>query len=516
VAQLIPYLALALAAAFLVYLVLRWIVGRARRAQRSTMVPGWRPPRLGRFAIYLLGVLAAAYSVNWFVLGLLGPASLLKDARDARFTYLLLSRPELVSSRDEHGDTPAHNAASAGDTGRIRLLLSLGADPNSLDRHSNETPLFEALRYCHGDPVKIVEQLLAAGAEAGWRNASGTTPLHLAAAGGHSWTIRALLDAGADIDAVAGNAESFSPGFNGETPLLSALDSCEEEAAKLLIERGARVDKSSRARGSGPLVLAMACRELELMALLLKRGADPNDPSNSSMPYSLLQLAYLRHYLPAVQLLEQHGATIRRTAEGGRRSTTDLTVAAWAGDRPRVEQLLADENTDLEEPDQSKLRALNYVVARGYRGIVDLLLARGAQPGKLEKSESALETAIWSERTEMLEPLFAAGAELGPFELSAAIEREDLELVKVVLRSGVDLNAKGRHGWKPLDRAAEQGNLKLVELLLAAGAKIEEGSGHHSGNPPLCHALVDGHDDIVELLRRHGAKGDWRSCPRRI
>ena len=58
----------------------------------------------------------------------------------------------------------------------IEYLLSMGADPNALDR-SGVSPLHRAVRTRSSDAVRA---LPAAGADARSKNANGSTPLHLA------------------------------------------------------------------------------------------------------------------------------------------------------------------------------------------------------------------------------------------------------------------------------------------------------------------------------------------------
>jgi len=99
------------------------------------------------------------------------------------------------------------------------------------------TPLHLAALYCH---EQVVRALIEAGADVDAKDALGLTPLHYASCAS---VAALLLDAGADVDAA---------GATGLTPLHLALD---RPLARLLIARGA--DKNKRdACGNTPLHLA--------------------------------------------------------------------------------------------------------------------------------------------------------------------------------------------------------------------------------------------------------------------
>lgn len=82
----------------------------------------------------------------------------------------------------------------------IDLLLAAGADINASDPRSGATLLHEVASL-YDDPA-LVTKVLAAGALVDARDDRGRTPLHCAADVAHADVAAALLDAGADRDAV--------------------------------------------------------------------------------------------------------------------------------------------------------------------------------------------------------------------------------------------------------------------------------------------------------------------------
>lgn len=100
----------------------------------------------------------------------------------------LLSRgadPNVVANK---GYTPLHMAAENGHLAALNALLEHRADPNKLNDHGN-SPLWVAVRQAAmatrtDDNLRIVERLLAAGANPDHKNAHGKSPRERASVGG--------------------------------------------------------------------------------------------------------------------------------------------------------------------------------------------------------------------------------------------------------------------------------------------------------------------------------------------
>jgi ankyrin repeat protein len=139
--------------------------------------------------------------------------------------------------RGSGGETPLHAAARRGDA-EIALRSSTPA-VTSIANAAGLVPLVVALEEDHQDVARVYsgrssgalfdEAFLAK------RNADGRTPLSFAALAGLDKYTRALLDAGADLEAADAG---------GATPLLLAVISNHVDTAELLIDAGANVDAS--------------------------------------------------------------------------------------------------------------------------------------------------------------------------------------------------------------------------------------------------------------------------------
>ena len=62
---------------------------------------------------------------------------------------------------------------------------------------------------------------------------------------------------------------------------------------------------------------------------------------------------------------------------------------------------------------------------------------------------------------------------VGRTPLSYAVEEGNVRLVELLLDYNVDLYSECRRGWTPFSRAIEEGNAAVIQTILAKGAKID-------------------------------------------
>lgn len=147
-------------------------------------------------------------------------------------------------------------AASAGNLRKAQSLVESGANVNGRFGGDGDTPLHRAAARGH---TTLVDFLLSAGANPNSVNDQASTPLLYTVANGHVETAKALIGAGANPDI----AETRF----GTTPLMEATRKGNVDLVKLLVE--SKADKSVRDR-SGETALDKAKRERnrELQSIL--------------------------------------------------------------------------------------------------------------------------------------------------------------------------------------------------------------------------------------------------------
>jgi hypothetical protein len=75
----------------------------------------------------------------------------------------------------------------------------------------------------------------------------------------------------------------------------------------------------------------------------------------------------------------------------------------------------------------------------------------------------------------------------------------NIEIVKLLLDKGADVNLTDKYGNTPLHLAASDGHIEIVKLLLEKGSDVNS-KRRNDGTTPLYWAALNGHIEIVKLL----------------
>ncbi len=198
---------------------------------------------------------------------------------------------------------------AAGDEERLRELLDLKPDLAGAKNDAGLSPVLQALYNGQGD---LVEVLLEA-----------NPPLDVfdAAAVGRTRGLEELLDGEEEL------ARSWSP--DGFTALHYAAFFGEEDAARILLERGAEVGPVARnaTLHVTPLHSAAAGKHPSVVKLLLEHGADPNAAQDGG--FTPLHSAAQNDDRESVEALLEAGADPALASDEGK------TAAELAGDETR-------------------------------------------------------------------------------------------------------------------------------------------------------------------------------------
>lgn len=191
-------------------------------------------------------------------------------------------------------------AVRQDDSGAVQALLQRGFDANTIDE-KGLTGLFIALR----DESPKVAKLLAAwpGTQPEARSPDGESTLMMACLRGNEEVARLLVERGADVN---------KPGW---TPLHYAATGGHQAIAAFLLDQNAYIDADAP-NGNTPLMMAALYGNAETVKLLLDAGADPGLRNRAGQ--RALDLARQGSRPDAIRMLEQAQEQRRRERPPGK------------------------------------------------------------------------------------------------------------------------------------------------------------------------------------------------------
>lgn len=280
------------------------------------------------------------------------------------------------------------DAIGRHDLAAVRHALAANRDLARAADSSGSTTLMHA---AYAGTVDIMRALLEAGADVNASNGRKATALHWAVPDAEK--MRLLLAHGARVDAET---------VEKRTPLYVAATLPEGvPAARLLLQAGANVEAAS-VLGTTPLFPA-ATTSVEMTRLLLDHGANPNARARTDATPILFTRG-----AEVVRLLLERGADARARSKTG---DSSLMEAAIRGDVAAA-MLLLDHGAEVNAVDHRGYTPL--LLAAQYDGdspeLVRLLLDRGAQIDAVAEGETALSLAARRGDTPVTRLLREAGA----------------------------------------------------------------------------------------------------------
>jgi ankyrin repeat protein len=389
-------------------------------------------------------------------------------------------------SPNEDGQTALMLAARAGALDVAKTLVEHGANVNAKETWRDQTALMWA---ADGNFAEIAQFLIDKGADvrvralanrwdaqitseprAQYRPTGGLTALLYAARSGCSRCVRAMLEAGADIN---------QPNPDGVTPLMVAIDNFHYDTARLLLDQGANphvwdwwgrtalyvaVDMSTYT-GRGAQAAASETSALDVIKLLLDKGVSTNPQLNMHRP-------------------GRGGNSSRFIDDLLTAGATPLLRAAIGHDVEAVRALLA----------QGALVDLPNVM-----GVTPLMAAAGVGVSQRDR-RLGLDADMQARVIATLEALIAAGA-----DVNARITDIDGKTARIARSSTMT----DRDGQTALYGAVKFGWARVVQFLLEHGAKTD--IVDTLGKSPLNAALgqTGGRDntvseEIADLIRKAG------------
>lgn len=228
----------------------------------------------------------------------------------------------------------------------------------------------------------------------------------------------------------------------GCTALMWAIVFKRRDVLPLLLEEGADIEQSDT-KGRTPLMFAALAKDIDILSKLIDAGADVNiaqtGGENEIGTTALHHALTRKDNLETIKLLIEHGANVTAANETGR---TPLLKAAGWGNVEYI-QLLLDSGADLEHRSNIGKTALHESVSIGRRDgsaqMVRTLISKGAN--------------------------FKTRDKWGRTALMDAARWGNLEVVQLLVDAGADIEEKSNEGLTALDYArSKKKSLVIVYL----------------------------------------------------
>ena len=235
--------------------------------------------------------------------------------------------------------------------------------------------------------------------------------------------------------------------------------------------------------------------------------------------YSPLYFA-LRHMpgiqkdiLGTVKLLVENGADVNLKMKD---NETALITAAEGGQLEAVEYLIeqgADVNATLDSganalhliAEKIEGRPMNYTVTVTVDGKPKTL----TDPDEIRKATGSHPDDEHRDLLKIVKLLLKAGIDTeaknlnGQTPIYTATAVEDDDLIDMIIKAGADLNTHDKWGITVLSYVCRQGNLALVKKFVQAGADVN--AADDIGFTPLHEAAENQHVDVLKYLLEQGA-----------
>ena len=264
-------------------------------------------------------------------------------------------------------------------------------------------------------------------------------------AAGAAWALMALSQALPEVTLPA-RAPLVEAEPRDVDPWVERLDFGDAADVAQLIENGLDVNASTRA---GTSALMMVAGDPVKARLLIDRGANVNAVSSTGFT-PLMAAAESRQADAAVQLLLDRGAKVQTRTTARPSPQYALARAARRGNIAVMFKL-----AELGEPVNARHR-LN----RGVGSVMPMALAIG--DGNIDVLKALLALGAPAEGVD--------GQPWTPLE--RAVQNNRLDIARLLIERGANVNARDKAGYAPLLVAAsiDFGDTAMIDLLLAAGA----------------------------------------------
>ena len=407
----------------------------------------------------------------------------------------LFEKSKVDNIRNADGATLLMIAAREGDVNAIDYLVSKGANVNKVD-HSGKNALMYALSHDgypvdEAEEIAVVKKILDLGVHPQELDLDGNSSLMYAVKNNSSMSVvQMLIDKGANIMISYRDSNGYDA-----TAMTNAIAYDRVEILKKFIANGAKPDKHS---GNVPLwtfVWGVKGKDQAkgdtIAVILLNAGLDPNGYIDLNRGQSAFADAIRA---PAPDFVINAFLKAR----------VDVNNLVWNGEHwDPMRRAIYDKNNNL----------IQGLLQAGYDTRLLIKLDDGTEI-------SAFEFAIASKNLEAAKMLLKKRPDVNrliqkgdgstTMPLCLAVGTDNVEFVKLLVSAKANVQSCGNDADAPLVYAVNNENEEMVRVLVSAKADVNVKYGESNESTPLDLAIYKKNVRIIELLKKAGARIPFR------
>lgn len=417
--------------------------------------------------------------------------AILKDSAFQYIQYLVDSGAD-VNARNKRGDSVLFLAVNKNKRDTGDLLLSKNADIFATNTENN-SPLRIALT--KGGEV---QDWLITSRTLNTTDGAGNTPLHYAAEWKLNSALLALIQKGANINAV--NA-------NGESALFSAVKADSPSTINLLVEKGIITDTRSNLTrdhlGNTPLHYAVKWNSLQAAQSVISLGFAVNAQNLAGK--TALSDCCRSNKKEMATLLLSYGADVNAADVTGR---TVLIDAIQSGSEQMVALLLANgANPHIQE--MSGRNAYHEAALGANINIINLIRQAGGAPLSRDSyGDSPFSLVLRYDET-VLKAVLGTNKNIvdsdGNTPIHIAVERKVTPAqLTMLINMGYPVSQRNGKGMTPLNIAVSANQKNLALTLLERGA--DPFVSTVGGDSALTNAFKNGNIEILDAIVKYNAQ----------